>query len=265
MSEFLDNIRKWHSDAPASIRGTVVRDEINRLKKKLPSLANFILFLDNVNAKALTEPHYGAYYPPNMADLFESLSITSWQQLDAYISSTVFEKFVECLIPVKFKVDRKIYLPVVTTAELEQLIKEQCNVLPDIDFKWGDARYWLCPDHVLEEVLRYTSIDREPYSEAIIKGGMKYVHDCDNFAMDLAGRFSHPDLSGLAFGQVWLQAKDVKTNKVAFSHAINIAINEEKKVRLIEPQNDKIYNDPKGVVNVVGQQVKYYLYFLMMV
>ena len=265
MSQFLDEIKKWHANIPfPPFRELLVKNDLKRLEKQEPCLKNLITFLDHTNREVLSKPEFSAYFPPNMADLFQSLSITTWPILKAYLTNPVFLKTVKCLMPVTFNVDMNS-LPLVTTAELEQLIKEQCNVLPSIDFKWGDARYWLCPDDVLQKVLRDTNIDKEPYKKEIINGGVKYIHDCDNFAMDLAGRFSHPDLSGLAFGQIWLQAKDIKTNEVIFGHAINIDVNDKKKVRLIEPQNDGIYHDPKGVISMAGHQVKYYLFFVMMV
>lgn len=261
---FLDDIRKWHKNVPfPPFRILLVKNDLKRWQKTTPGIKELIKFLDKVTRQKLSNPDYGPYWPDNMADIFQSLGIDSFGTLQTVLESITFNGVMDFLTKPTFVVDMNA-LPLVTASELEIMIKEQCFVDDRVDFRMGDERYWLCPDETMKEVLKGTSIDKEPYKKEIIHGKVKYIHDCDNYAMSLAGRFSEPDLAGLAVGQIWLQAKEIKTDKIIFGHAINIYANTDKEIKLVEPQTDHIFK-PKENILIAGKQVNYFIFLVVMV
>lgn len=84
-----------------------------------------------------------------------------------------------------------------------------------------------------EEIERFLAEDDTNY--------YKYVSeffDCDDFSYRLHGQLSVPGWSDLAFGIFWTGLPN------GGGHALNIFIDNEDKVWIVEPQNDKVYELP---------------------
>ena len=264
MSTFLDNVRKWHGNIPfPPWRIIAVKNDLKSMVKTNPWLKNFTNLLDSVHQCKLAEPQFPAYWPDNIASLLESLGIEDLKTFESVFQSSQFLKLYECLVQPVYDVD-KIHLSLVTASEIINLIKDQCFTLSGFDSKMGDAKWWLCPDSVVEEVVKCNNINKEPYLTTTIDGKVKYVHDCENFGLELAARFAKPDLGGLAFGQIWVQGREVKTNNAIFGHGIDLYVNEKKVVKLVEPQTDQIFM-PKDTHLIAGKEVHYFIEFIMMV
>ena len=264
MSTFLDNIRKWHSEMPfPPFRIFAVKNDLKRLIKANSWIKNFTNLLDTIHQCKLSKPQFPAYWPENIAGILESLGIKDLQAFENVFKSPQFLKLCEYLMSPVYDVDR-MHLPLISVAEITTLIKDQCLTISGFDSKMGDARWWLCPDSVVEEVVKCNSINKEPYLTTKINGQVKYIHDCENFGLELAARFAKPDLGGLAFGQIWVQAREVKTNNIVFRHGIDLYINEKKVVKFVEPQTDQIFG-PKDTHLIAGKEVQFWIEFIMMV
>ena len=264
MSTFLDNIRKWHGEMPfPPFKILAIKNDLRRAIKTIPWIKNFTNLLDAVHQCKLPEPQFPAYWPNNMAEILEALGIKDSQTFESVFKSSKLSKAYMYLTPPVYDVDR-IHLLLISASEIITLIKDQCLTISGFDSKMGDARWWLCPDSVVEEVVKCNSINKEPYLTTKIDGQVKYIHDCENFGLELAARFAKPDLGGLAFGQIWVQTREVKTNNVVFGHGIDLYINEKKVVKFVEPQTDQIFM-PKDTHLIAGKELQFWIEFIMMV
>jgi len=100
----------------------------------------------------------------------------------------------------------------------------------------ADSTYISLSDSVLKEFLERSKTDRMDY-----KAG---VFDCDDFADILKGdivryQYENKVRFPYVFGVVW--GKFSIDGQEPCLHAINFSINENRKIRFIEPQTDEIF------------------------
>ena len=109
------------------------------------------------------------------------------------------------------------------------IVDEVRNILiPYTDKLWlSDGTFGLVNMQNLLEFLWSDTVSRRSY--------ITEKHDCDDFSYELMGRVSdwNPDNT---FGIVW------GTNRSGDGHAWNFFIDENKKVKYVEPQNDVIFD-----------------------
>jgi hypothetical protein len=101
--------------------------------------------------------------------------------------------------------------------------------IPDV--KLSDNNYKLVDIKQLQKFLQKNLTSTRKYR--------KTIHDCDDFSYILIGDVTKWD-PDLAFGIVWAYKPDGEY------HALNIAIATNRKIILIEPQNDRIIWDLTG-------------------
>ena len=121
------------------------------------------------------------------------------------------------------------------SSEVEDIIKRDLKgrLSGDVKIRLADAHYVAPPLSHAKNVIQKSSVDRLKWK--------KERFDCDDFALVLKSDFAM-DASkelefsaGYAFGILW--GTWVKHG----GHAINWMITDDLKLRLIEPQNDKIF------------------------
>lgn len=95
----------------------------------------------------------------------------------------------------------------------------------------SDIDYWTTKTSEVKRFLRMDDTDKVRYQREIM--------DCDDFSYRLIGQFSVHGWSALPLGIIWV---GIKEN----GHALNCFVDVDRKVWLIEPQNDKIFKIPKS-------------------
>lgn len=96
------------------------------------------------------------------------------------------------------------------------------KILPQSDHIYlSDNEYYLCSAKDIENFLAQDGTNKFKYDAEIF--------DCDDFSYRLMGQMSIPNWSACAFGIVWTDL-----------HALNLFIDEQKKLWYVEPQSDKI-------------------------
>jgi hypothetical protein len=98
----------------------------------------------------------------------------------------------------------------------------------------SDRDYILCKLADIEIFLKQDKTDKHMFR--------REYYDCDDFAYRLMGQFSIPSWASLAFGFLW-------TDK----HAMNCFVNEQRKLKIIEPQTDMIF---EGLKPQHGSRIK---------
>ena len=109
--------------------------------------------------------------------------------------------------------------------KLSELKKETkdgvIDLTPKMDIVIMDRKYRLIKEKEIFNFLKLDLLDLKFYSAD--------YNDCDDYAIRLFGRIKEK-AKGLAFGFI-----------ISDSHAYNMFINENKEVKFLEPQSDKIY------------------------
>lgn len=85
----------------------------------------------------------------------------------------------------------------------------------------ADQYYYFCDAQTISDFLAQDPTEQETY--------VTETHDCDDFSFRLMGQFHEKPYSALAFGIAWSQI-----------HAFNLFIDKQKRVWIIEPQNDMV-------------------------
>ena len=98
---------------------------------------------------------------------------------------------------------------------------------PDAHIYLSDRNYILCK---YDDVALFVAQDQTNKYEYIAE-----EYDCDDSAYRLMGQFSIPNWSHLCLGIIWSDF-----------HAFNGFIDDNRKLRFIEPQTDKIYDYLRG-------------------
>ena len=100
---------------------------------------------------------------------------------------------------------------------------------------FADIKYKPADIEVVKEVLRSTQIEQMRY--------ISEYYDCDDFSFALMGAFhSRYDTAKMAIFIVWVWWKE---KDKTYAHALN-AMTDGKKVLLIEPQSDAIFEVPEN-------------------
>jgi hypothetical protein len=95
----------------------------------------------------------------------------------------------------------------------------------------SDAQYFLYPTQHIEKVLSEDLTDVQMW--------INTYFDCDDFAQVVAG-YVNQQLKGIPFGTLWFKGPGIY-------HAVNCFYSmEEKKIKIVEPQTDHIYNFNKS-------------------
>ena len=126
--------------------------------------------------------------------------------------------------------NRRVYL---NDDEVESIIRSQLSVKLSRDFKLHLAdKLYYCPSvEYTKSVLSRTSTDERQW--------IKDRYDCDDFAWTLKNDFvtdayqNGERRAAHCFGMVW--------GHLPHPHAINFVINDDQKLRLIEPQTDDLF------------------------
>ena len=106
------------------------------------------------------------------------------------------------------------------------------NVFPEANIYISDMTSLLCSPNDIALFLAQDSTNKYDYEPD--------VYDCDDFAYRLMGQFSIPYWSHLAFGIIWTS-----------DHALNCFIDEDKKLRFVEPQTDEIFDEVDGEIRFI--------------
>jgi len=212
-------------------------------------------------------PGFGCFWPPNIAMVLYDMGITTPEAWEAF-NTTLSNLPNNIWVGVKPHVFNRPPIESLENAHqivVKDAVKDQCHFSNNITWVMGDAFYALPEKSFVQEVLKYNSIDSEPYitmSQVDVnitsgaKGDIRYIHDCDNFARSLSGRFSNVDLAGLSFGECHVVLRHEIGDGAQGAHAINIFMDADHKIWLIEPQSDRIYT-PKHVFTALGG-IKYH-------
>lgn len=111
--------------------------------------------------------------------------------------------------------------------EVVEILQTQLpNTEQDVTVVVSDHHYRLAPKSEYVRMIRHDQTNNMIYDPSYL--------DCDDFATRLHGAFCIPGWSALVLGEV------VCTTGTE-CHAINCFIDSDKKVWLIEPQNDQIW------------------------
>ncbi len=102
-----------------------------------------------------------------------------------------------------------------TSAELEALLPRAETLF------LSDNTFYLCHPEDIALFLAQDATNRLEY--------LAEDYDCDDFTLRLAGQFSIPRWSALAFGICWTDL-----------HALNFFVDEDGKFWFVEPQSDEI-------------------------
>jgi len=124
----------------------------------------------------------------------------------------------------------KIYI---TGAELQVLIAQQLGpkLASQYTVRLGDGEYFCTPLAEAKKIIKASRLNKKTW--------VRERFDCDDFAHVLKAHFAeaaYKDGSRRAahcFGVVW--------GSLPGPHAINWMVNDDKKLRFIEPQSDKVY------------------------
>lgn len=121
----------------------------------------------------------------------------------------------------------------ISSQEVYAIIKQQLGAKLGKKYKFHspDRKYY-CPSiGYTQKVIKWSAIDRNKW--------VKERFDCDDFALVLKADFARAAYNSkkiqapFCFGIVW--------GDLPHPHAINWMINNDKKLRFIEPQSDEIY------------------------
>lgn len=135
--------------------------------------------------------------------------------------------------PTKRRLVRSKYI---SSQEVHQIVRQQlgAKLVNNYKFHSPDGKYY-CPSvEYAQKVIQWSSVDRNKW--------VKERFDCDDFALVLKADFakcaykSQQIKAPFCFGIVWGQL-----GYPPGPHAINWMINDDRKLRFIEPQSDQIY------------------------
>jgi len=101
--------------------------------------------------------------------------------------------------------------------------------MPGVPLYISDMNYKTTTKEELERFLREDLVDSWKY--------VPELYDCDDYSFALMGHISNPEWGALPFGILW-------TGIPGGGHAVNIFIDNDRKLWIVEPQNDSIFELP---------------------
>jgi hypothetical protein len=121
----------------------------------------------------------------------------------------------------------------VSASDLRSIIADQLRgkFSRSFQLQLADNEYYCSPLADAQSIIEASTVDRYTW--------IKERFDCDDFAIILKAHFAEASYSDgqrrspHCCGIVW--------GKLPFSHAINWMVNDDLKLRFIEPQNDQIF------------------------
>lgn len=121
----------------------------------------------------------------------------------------------------------------ISNQEVHNIVKEQLGSKLGQDYKFHTPdRKYFCPSvGYVQKLIQHSSVDKNQWIEERF--------DCDDFALVLKAYFAKAAYTikqiqaPFCFGIVW--------GNLPHPHAINWMINNDRKLRFIEPQSDEIY------------------------
>jgi len=120
----------------------------------------------------------------------------------------------------------------VSSDEIVEILKKEIGDYDYIVLLADD--YYNCLSY--DDYIKFLKSDRVNQEKWI-----ENVHDCDNFALELAGNASQRfRLTGCCLGELWFYHV-----KEGWGHAINFFITSDKQFWCVEPQNDKVFKFDK--------------------
>jgi hypothetical protein len=135
-------------------------------------------------------------------------------------SSKRFFRGIRALFPCQY--------PTITDQELEDLILKTFGSNYQYYILISDEWFRLIPKDKMEQLLKEDDTDTLPY--------INVAADCDDFSDVLLGQLTRKTWNqGFAIGQLWYINYEKN-----FGHAVNLFCDTDKKLWIIEPQNDRI-------------------------
>ena len=118
------------------------------------------------------------------------------------------------------------YLESIDYNEVSTILKAE---FPQARLYLSDSNYKTTTIGELQNYLRFDLTDKHKY--------ISEYYDCDDFSYSLMGGLSNPSWGCLPFGILW-------TSTPTGNHAVNCFIDKDRKVWIIEPQTDGIFELP---------------------
>lgn len=125
-------------------------------------------------------------------------------------------------------VDKIVKLLTFNKIDANDVEKMFYRINPNIGIICTDEWYQLRSKKDVKKFLEKDDTDKMEYVATIL--------DCDDFSVNLLGKFSVPGWSGACIGILMIGYHNKEGG-----HAINVFIDKEKKIYVIEPQNDSIH------------------------
>ena len=127
----------------------------------------------------------------------------------------------------KYGITKPINTQEMDNVELTSLLVSEF-LITNIDM--SDMKYKTAPFTEYERFLIYDDTDKILY--------IPEFFDCDDFSVRLHGNITIPYWSALVFGELWVKLSPTK------GHAVNFFVDNQHRVWIVEPQNDKIFIMP---------------------
>jgi len=124
------------------------------------------------------------------------------------------------------KIPKPIGLVDIDASEILTILKAE---FPNAAIHFADNDYKTTTKTEMKRFLKDDLVDKNIY--------ISEFYDCDDFSFALMGEVSCQEWGKLPFGILW-------TEVPGGAHAVNVFIDSSRKVWIIEPQNDKIFQCP---------------------
>jgi len=128
----------------------------------------------------------------------------------------------------KYGIEPPYPLDDISFNELHALVTTE---FPDAQIYLSDSKYKTTSVSQLSKFLTWDKTNEREY--------VSEWFDCDDYSYVLTGDIKIPGWEELPFGMLWTETPDG-------GHAVNVFVDNEKKVWIIEPQNDSIKKLPTG-------------------
>ena len=107
---------------------------------------------------------------------------------------------------------------------------------PNAQIFLSDNQFKTVPIEELKKYIKYDITDAYKYTNE--------YYDCDDFSFALMGSLSNPKWGCLPFGIVYVGTMFNEEGNMLAAHAVNIFIDPWRKIWVIEPQNDRVFEMP---------------------